>query len=78
MAAAKKKRNYKLEYRKFQSSKKSKQDRASRNHARRQMVQTGRAKKGDGMDVDHVDGNPQNRSPKNLKMLTKSVNRAKK
>ncbi len=73
-----KKRDYKAEYKKFQSSKKSKTDRASRNHARRQMVQVGRAKKGDGMDVDHVDGNPLNRSAKNLKMLTRSANRAKK
>ena len=71
-------RNYKDEYAKFQSSTKSKKDRASRNKVRRAALRSGRVKKGDGRDVDHVDGNPRNNSKKNLRVVSKSKNRAKK
>jgi hypothetical protein len=71
-------RNYKDEYKKFQSSTKSKKDRASRNKVRRAALRTGRVTKGDGRDIDHVDGNPRNNSNKNLKVVPKSRNRAKK
>lgn len=71
-------RNYKDEYAKFQSSTKSKKDRASRNKVRRAALRSGRVKKGDGRDIDHVDGNPRNNSKKNLKVVSKSKNRAKK
>ena len=71
-------RNYKDEYAKFQSSTKSKKDRASRNKVRRAALRSGRVKKGDGRDIDHVDGNPRNNSKKNLKVVSKSRNRAKK
>lgn len=71
-------RNYKDEYAKFQSSTKSKKDRASRNKVRRAALRTGRVKKGDGRDIDHVDGNPRNNSKKNLRVVSKSKNRAKK
>ena len=54
------KRNYKEEYRKFHSSKKAKKDWASRNKTRRLKIKEGKVKKGDGEDVDHKDGNPQN------------------
>ena len=46
-------RNYKDEYAKFQSSTKSKKDRASRNKVRRAALRSGRVKKGDGRDIDH-------------------------
>ena len=39
-------------------------------------MKTGRVKKGDGKDVDHKDGNPQNNSNGNLRVLSKSKNRA--
>lgn len=71
-------RNYKDEYAKFQSSTKSKKDRASRNKVRRAALRSGRVKKGDGRDIDHVDGNPRNNSKKNLRVVSKSKNRAKK
>ena len=71
-------RNYKDEYAKFQSSTKSKKDRASRNKVRKAALRSGRVKKGDGRDIDHVDGNPRNNSKKNLKVVSKSRNRAKK
>lgn len=40
------------------------------------MIKTGKAKIGDGMDVDHKDGNPQNNAAGNLKMKTKKQNRS--
>lgn len=71
-------RNYKDEYAKFQSSTKSKKDRASRNKVRRAALRSGRVRKGDGSDIDHLDGNPRNNSKKNLRVVSKSKNRAKK
>ena len=70
-------RNYKEEYRKYQSSTKSKKDRASRNKVRRKLMAQGRVRKGDGRDIDHKDGNPRNNSRKNLKVTSKSYNRGK-
>ena len=71
-------RNYKDEYAKFQSSTKSKKARASRNKVRKAALRSGRVKKGDGRDIDHLDGNPRNNSKKNLRVVSKSKNRAKK
>jgi 5-methylcytosine-specific restriction endonuclease McrA len=47
------KRNYKLEYKNYQSSEEQKKNRAARNKARRIMMEKGIVKKGDGKDVDH-------------------------
>jgi hypothetical protein len=71
-------RDYKDEYKKFQSSTKSKKDRAHRNKVRRKALREERVEKHDGKDIDHVDGNPRNNSPKNLRVVSKSKNRAKK
>ena len=49
-------RNYKREYRKFQSSTKAKKDRAKRNKARRAAIKSGRVRKGDGKDLHHPNG----------------------
>jgi len=70
-------RNYKDEYKKFQSSKSSKTDRASRNKVRRLMIAKGSAKKHDGQDVDHINGNPKDNRLANLRVVSRSVNRAK-
>ena len=48
-----KKRNYKKEYRKFQSSAAQKKNRAGRNLRRRRFLKMGLVKKGDGMDIHH-------------------------
>jgi hypothetical protein len=72
---AKKPRNYKKEYKKFQSSTKSKKDRASRNKARAQAIKSGRAKKGDGKDIAHLDNNPRNNRKGNTKTQSKTKNR---
>jgi hypothetical protein len=44
--------------------------------ARRKMMKKGRVKKGDGKDVDHKNGNPQDNSDDNLRVLSKSKNRS--
>lgn len=69
-------RDYKEEYRRYQSSPEQKKRRAGRNKARRQMIREGRASKGDGRDVDHRDGNPNNNSRSNLRMRSRSSNRS--
>jgi hypothetical protein len=48
-----KKRNYRKEYDKFQSSKKEKKNRAKRNKNRRKLMKGGKVSKGDGMDIHH-------------------------
>jgi len=71
-------RDYKEEYRKYHGTAKYKKDRASRNKVRRMMIRKGRVRKGDGKDIDHKDGNPRNNHPSNLKIVSRSYNRAKK
>ena len=68
-----KKRNYKREYEKFQSSKKSKRDRAKRNGLRRLFTRLGKVRKGDGKHVHH-EGDKAEVMPasKNLGMPEKS------
>ncbi len=50
--------------------------RTARNAARRKMVAAGKARKGDGKDVAHLNNNPKNNSSKNLQMQSKSKNRS--
>ena len=71
-------RDYAREYRRFQSSKKAKRDRASRNTARRRAEREGRVSKGDGKEIDHVDSNPRRNSPSNLRVVSRKTNRSKK
>lgn len=47
-------RPYKKEYEQYQGTSEQKKNRAKRNAARTEMIKKGRARKGDGMDVDHV------------------------
>lgn len=70
-------RDYKDEYAKFQSSPSSKKDRASRNKMRRLMIKKGAVRKGDNKDVDHKNGNPKDNRMSNLRIVHRSVNRAK-
>lgn len=48
-----KKRNYKEEYNKFQSSDEQKKERAKRNKNRRRLLKLGKVFKGDNKDVHH-------------------------
>ena len=70
-------RNYKKEYKKFQSSSSSKKDRAYRNKLRRLFLKLKKVKKGDNKDIDHKDGNPRNNSKSNLRVSSKSYNRSR-
>lgn len=70
-------RNYKREYETYHKSAKQKRRRAQRNSARRKMEKAGRVSKGDGKDVDHANHNTADKSTKNLKVMSKSRNRAK-
>ncbi len=72
------KRNYKKEYRTYHSKPKQKKNRASRNKARKTLMKLGRVKKYDGKDVDHKNGNPKDNRLKNLRVMSKSKNRARK
>ncbi len=70
-------RDYKKEYKTYHSKPQQKKNRAARNAARSLLKKEGRVKKGDGKDVDHKDMNPQNNSKSNLRVQSKSVNRAR-
>ena len=71
----KRKRDYAKEYREYHSKPEQKKRRASRNAARRLMIQKGKARKGDGKDVDHKNRNPLNNSLKNLRVVSQKKNR---
>lgn len=63
--------------RKYNSSETQKKRRAQRNASRRKMERAGKAKKGDGKDVDHKNHNTKDQSSGNLRMMDKGKNRAK-
>ena len=70
-------RDYKEEYRKFQSSTKAKKARASRNSARRSAIRKGLVRKGDDREVDHINSRPTDNRPSNLRIISRTLNRAK-
>lgn len=69
-------RNYRKEYDNYQGSTEQKKRRAKRNNARRKLIREGKAAKGDGKDVDHKSGNPNNNSGTNLRNISRSSNRS--
>ena len=70
-------RDYEKEYREYHSKPKQKKRRAARNRARSLLEKSGRVRKGDGKDVDHKDRDPMNNSKSNLRVQSKSENRAR-
>jgi hypothetical protein len=70
------KRNYRREYDNYQGKPEQRANRSKRVLARRKMIKKGKARKGDGKDVNHKDGNPQNNSMSNLESMSASKNRA--
>lgn len=72
-----KKRNYKKEV-KYHSSPEQKKNRAARGRSRYKLEKEGRVRKGDGKDVHHIDNTPTNTSRSNLRVESRSVNRARK
>ncbi len=71
-------RDYAEEYRKYHGTEKYKKDRASRNKVRRLAIRKGKVRKGDNKDIDHKNGNPRDNRASNLRIVHRSVNRAKK
>lgn len=71
-------RDYSREYRRFQSSKKAKRDRAARNKARRQALREGRVHRGDGKEIDHKNSQPTDNRRSNLRVVTRKFNRSRK
>jgi hypothetical protein len=69
-------RNYKKEYQNYQGTEEQKKRRAKRNAARRKLEREGKVHKGDGKDVNHRDGNPNNNKKGNLQVQSKSANRS--
>lgn len=61
---------------KYNAKPEQKKRRAARNAARREMIRKGRARKGDGKDVAHKNGNPRDNRASNLTMQTKRQNRS--
>jgi len=62
--------------REYNSSPEQKKRRAERNHARAMMERKGKVKKGDGKDVDHKNHNTSDKRSSNLKVVSRSKNRA--
>ncbi len=73
---AKKKRDYKREYKLYHGKKKEIKRRAQRNKARRKLAKLGRVRKGDGKDVHHKDRNTSNSTLGNLAIMAKEKNRS--
>lgn len=72
-----KKRDYRAEYKATHGTAKGKKDRAARNKARSEAMKKGLVRKGDGKEIDHKNFNPRDNSAKNLRVVSKSVNRRK-
>ena len=72
------KRDYKKEYKNYHGKKKQKKERAARGAARDLMIKKGRAKKGDGKDIDHKKPlrSGGSKGINNLRVRDKSDNRA--
>ena len=69
-------RNYKREYAVYQGRPEVIKKRASRGAARRLMLKGGLVKKGGGKDVHHMNNNPSDNRPHNLRVVKKSKNRS--
>lgn len=65
-----------IRQRKYNSQPSAKKDRASRNAARSEAMKDGKVRKGDGKDIDHSNSNPRDNSKGNLKVMSRSKNRA--
>ena len=70
-------RNYSMKGEgKYDKSPKRMADNRARKKARSLLERSGAAKRGDGKDVDHKNGNPRDNSPKNLRSVGRAVNRS--
>ena len=76
LTEGKKKRNYRKEYDEYHGTAEQRANRSKRVLARRKMMKKGKVRKGDGKDVDHKNGNPQDNSDDNLRVMSKHKNRS--
>lgn len=60
----------------YNGSAEQKKRRAERNASRAKMEKAGKVRKGDGKEIDHKDKNTANQSSSNLRVRSKSANRA--
>lgn len=71
-------RNYRKEYDEYQGTSEQKKRRAQRNAARAAAVKAGKARKGDGMEVDHQGFNRKGKlNNGNVKVVSKKANRSR-
>ena len=71
------KAGYKHEYETYGGTAKAIAERSARNSARRAAIKSGKAHKGDGKDVHHVNGNPLDNSAGNTRVISRHANRGK-
>lgn len=69
-------RNFRSEYDNYQGKPEQIKKRAARNKARREMMKAGKVHKGDGMDVNHSDGNALHNTKSNWNVESKHSNRS--
>ena len=69
-------RNYRKEYDNYHSKPEQRENRSSRNKARRKMKKAGYRVA--GKDVDHKNGNPRDNRLSNLSIRSKGANRSRK
>ena len=69
-------RNYKSEYKNFQSKPANLKRKAARNRARYALMKKGVVRVGDGMDVDHKNSSPLDNRPSNWRVIPASKNRS--
>ena len=70
-------RGLKRQYELWDGTEEGKAKRAARNSARRSAIRSGRAKKGDGRDVDHRRGVSAGNGSSNLRVISASANRGR-
>jgi len=69
-------RNYRKEYDNYQGKPEQRANRSKRVLARRKLIKLGKCTVGDGKDVDHRNGNPQDNSDGNLRVRSVHANRS--
>lgn len=75
---ARKDRDYRKEYDDYQGTAEQKKRRAQRNAARRAAIKAGKARKGDGMEVDHLGFNRKGKLNNNkVRVVSKKANRSR-
>jgi hypothetical protein len=75
---AKAKRNYDKEYKEYHGSEEQKKRRAERNKDRRAAERSGKVRKGDGKEVDHVNAPRKGSLAKtSTRVISKKANRKK-